>query len=143
MKIIKLDGLASDGTILLDDMRRLESHGTYLTYSDYSRYNEIEQYTIFLHEQFKGIGLSLCAVLVVVGFITMNIRVTCMVIFSVILVDFYLIALMYYWDLTLNSFTGVNMIFALGLAVDYSSHIAHNFLLTKPPPECVTDREKR
>ena len=35
------------------------------------------------------------------------------------------------------------MIFALGLAVDYSTHIAHNFLLTEPPASCTTDREKR
>lgn len=80
---------------------------------------------------------------VVVGFITMNALVTGLVVFSVLLVDFYLIALIYFWGLTMNSFTGVNMIFALGLAVDYSSHIAHNFLMTRPPASCVTNREKR
>ena len=62
---------------------------------------------------------------------------------AVCLVDFYLVGLIYYWDLTMNTFTGVNMVFALGLAVDYSSHIAHTFLLTEPPASCVTDREKR
>ena len=59
---------------------------------------------------------------------------------AVCLVDFYLVGLIYYWDLTMNTFTGVNMVFALGLAVDYSSHIAHTFLLTEPPASCVTDR---
>ena len=144
LDIIQLAGLASDGTKLLEDVRRItKEYGTNETYAYYRRFFEIEQYVIFLEEQITGVALSLCAVFVVVGFITLNLRVTLLVIFSVLLVDYFLIALMYYWGLTLNSFTGVNMIFALGLAVDYSSHIAHNFLLTKPPKSCVTDRQKR
>ena len=73
----------------------------------------------------------------------MNLKVTALVVFAVLLVDFYLIGLIHFWGLTMNSFTGVNMIFALGLAVDYSTHIAHNFLLTVPPASCTTNREKR
>ena len=80
-----------------------------------------------------GVSLSLCAVIIIVTFITVNLKVMALVVFAVLLVDFYLIALIYYWGLTLNTFTGVNMIFALGLAVDYSTHIAHTFLLTEPP----------
>jgi len=45
--------------------------------------------------------------------------------------------------MTLNMFTGVNMILALGLAVDYSTHIAHNFLLTKAPSHLKTESEIR
>lgn len=87
--------------------------------------------------------MSLCAVICVVSFITVNLKVTAVVVFSVLLVDFYLIGLIYFWGLTMNTFTGINMIFALGLAVDYSTHIAHNFLLVKPPANCVSDRDKR
>ena len=116
---------------MMDDFRSIESkYGTYETYSHYGRYHEIEQYKIFQKDQVIGTMLSLCAVFCVVIFITVNIRVTLFVIFSVLLVDYYLIAAMYFSGLTLNSFTGVNIIFALGLAVDYSSHIAHNFLMT-------------
>lgn len=91
----------------------------------------------------SGIGFSLCGVIFVVSFITVNLKVTALVVFAVLLVDFYLIALIYFWGLTMNMFTGVNMIFALGLAVDYSTHIAHNFLLNEPPASCITAREKR
>ena len=64
-------------------------------------------------------------------------------VFAIVLVDFYLVGSIHYWGLTYNSFTGMNMIFALGLAVDYSTHIAHTFLLTKPPASCTTNRAKR
>ena len=86
-----------------------------------------------------GLLYSLMAVIVVVFFITVNLTVTALVVFAVLMVDFYLVATMYYWDLTLNAFTGIQMVFALGLAVDYSSHIAHNFLLVEPPASCVTN----
>ena len=65
---------------------------------------------------------------------------TLLVVLAILLVDFYLVALVYFWGLTLNTFTGVNMIFALGMAVDYSSHIAHAYLLTETPSSCVTNQ---
>ena len=37
----------------------------------------------------------------------------------------------------------VNLGFALGITIDYSVHIAHRYLTTKPPSSCKTDREKR
>ena len=58
---------------------------------------------------------------------------TFLVVCCVILVDFFLLALLHYWSLTLNFMVMVNMIFAIGLAVDFSSHIAHTYLITKPP----------
>ena len=45
------------------------------------------------------------------------------------LVDFYLVAMVYFWDMTLNMFTGISMVIALGIAVDYSTHIAHTYLM--------------
>ena len=85
----------------------------------------------------------MAAVFLVILFITVNIKVTALVLFAVLLVDIYLIALIYYWGLTLNTIAGCNLIFALGMAVDYSSHIAHSYLLAEPPARCVTDHSKR
>ena len=31
------------------------------------------------------------------------------------------------WDLEVNSITTINLVMAVGLVVDYSAHIAHNF----------------
>ena len=103
----------------------------------------MEQYIVFFEELYNGLLLSLVAVIIVVFFINVNLALTLLTVFAVILVDFYLVALIYYWGLTLNMFTGLNMIFALGLAVDYSSHISHSFLMAQPPSSCVTNSEKR
>ena len=35
---------------------------------------------------------------------------------------------MYFWDLTIDTVTTINLLIAIGLTVDYSSHIAHTFM---------------
>ena len=76
-----------------------------------------------------SIGLSLVAVAAVVFMITGSLPVTALVVFAVVLVDYFLIALIYYWDLTFNTIIIVNIVIAIGLAVDYSAHIAHTYLI--------------
>ena len=64
---------------------------------------------------------------IIVLMITLNLRVSLSIIFTVLLVDYFIVAVIYFWDMTLNADTGMNLIFALGLCVDYSSHIAYNY----------------
>ena len=80
---------------------------------------------------------------IVVAFITVNLHLSTIILISVMLVDFYLVAMVYFWDMTLNMFTGISMVIALGIAVDYSTHIAHTYLMAQPPASCKTNREKR
>ena len=68
---------------------------------------------------------------------------TVLVVFCVILVDFFMYSFAHFWGLTFNNLLAINMSFALGIAVDYSTHIAHTYLLVKPPPDIKTDKEKR
>lgn len=56
-----------------------------------------------------------------------------MVTVSIILVDVYLYALLYFWNLTFNTIVVINIVVAIGLSVDYSAHIAHTYLVTKAP----------
>jgi len=73
------------------------------------------------------------AVLVVMLIVTANVPVTLMILLCISLVDFMLLGLLYYWNVTLNSITVVNNVIAIGLAVDYSAHIGHAFLMINPP----------
>ena len=36
--------------------------------------------------------------------------------------------LLYFWGITISVVTFVNLIIAVGLAVDYAAHIAHTFM---------------
>jgi predicted RND superfamily exporter protein len=72
-------------------------------------------------------------VLIVILVVTGNIQVTIFVLICVALVDLFLFSLMAFWNVTLNSVTSINIVIAIGLAVDYSSHIGHAYLTVDPP----------
>ena len=88
---------------------------------------DFEQYAEFAADTAQNIGLALAAILIVVLFITANLVVTAFVLLCVALVVLNVLGSMFYWDITLNSVSVVNSIIAIGLAVDYSAHIAHAY----------------
>lgn len=58
---------------------------------------------MFIDETILSCGLSLVAIFFVVIFITASLPITLLVVMSVLLVDFFLMALVFYWDLTFNN----------------------------------------
>ena len=48
-------------------------------------------------------GLSIMAVFCVVLFVTGSLSVTVLVVLSIVMVDLLLLALIFYWDLTMNN----------------------------------------
>ena len=87
--------------------------------------------------------MALGTVILVVLFITVNAQVTFFVVSVVLLVNVYMTAFGYFWGLTLNNIMAVNMSFSLGIAVDYSVHIAHTYLFVKPPNSLKKASQRR
>ena len=102
-----------------------------------------EQYVVFFKETALSVGLSICAVFLVVLLITGSLPITLLVVLAVILVDLFLLGLIYFWDLTMNNIIVVNLVIGLGLAVDYAAHIAHTYLTVKVPKDIELTAEKR
>lgn len=87
--------------------------------------------------------LSIAAVTLVIFFITSSVAVTLLVLLAVLLVDYFLLSLLFFWGLTFNSIVVVNTVIAIGLSVDYSAHIAHTYLMVKPPANLKTKMQQR
>ena len=49
-----------------------------------------------------------------------------------LMIDIDLVGVMLIFGLELNSITAINLVMAVGLVVDYSAHIVHNFTLQNP-----------
>jgi predicted RND superfamily exporter protein len=88
---------------------------------------------VFSKETIMNVCLALLSIFIVLIILTANFTVTLLILFCVALVDLYLFALLYFWDVTLNSVTVVNIVIAIGLAVDYSTHIGHAYLVYEEP----------
>jgi len=113
---------------MLLDMRKITDKGPVETFSYSARYFNYESYVVFNQEAIQNVVLALITVFVVILCITGNIRITLFVLICVALVDLFLFALLAWWDVALNSVTIINIVIAIGLAVDYSAHIGHSYL---------------
>lgn len=129
-----IEDSANEGPVLLKDMTKLCSEaGLGDTYSFNQRYFDFETYVVFEEEAIMNVCLALAAVFVVLMIVTANFTVTMFVLLCVALVDLFLLGLLTFWNVTFNSVTVVNNVIAIGLAVDYSAHIGHAYLMSEPP----------
>jgi Niemann-Pick C1 protein len=102
----------------------------------------------FDRETALNVILALVSVFFVVIIFTASMSITLFVLLCVILVDLFLFGILFFWDITLNSVTVINIVIAIGLAVDYSAHIGHAFVKITPPEknedgQPTTNFEKR
>ena len=85
------------------------------------------QDAIIVDEALLNIGLASVGVVVVALLFLGSVTSALLVVAVLLLVDLALLGLIFWWGLQLNSVSVVNLILSLGLAVDYSAHIAHSF----------------
>jgi len=76
------------------------------------------------------IGACICVFLVNVVMLA-DIVASLLVLLMIGFVDILILGYMAHWELDFNSVTAINLVLAVGLAVDYSAHIAHSFLVAK------------
>ena len=89
-----------------------------------------EQYAIIIDEGIQNLSLALLAVGIITLMLLSHVGMTFIVMVCVILVDIDILGLMYFWGLSIDSVCVVNLVLAIGLAVDYTVHIAHVFITT-------------
>lgn len=89
-----------------------------------------EQYDIIIREAITNLSLAFTAVVIITLLIVADVRATLLVALMIILVDVDILGLVHFWGLTIDSVSVINLVLAIGLALDYSVHIAHAFLQT-------------
>lgn len=133
VQAILIKSIAIDGVQLLQDIRKITDQGPLRTFSFNARYYDYESYVVFFRETIFNVAIALIAVCVVIFTVTANLTVTLFVALCVALVDLFLFSLMAFWNVALNSISVINITLAIGLAVDYSAHIGHAYLMINPP----------
>merc|ERR1712087_135266 len=88
-----------------------------------------EQYAVILFEGLLNLLLALCAVFLICFLLLTHLGATALVLFIILMIDVEIVGLCYVWDVVIDSVSVTNLILAVGLAVDYSVHVAHAFLL--------------
>lgn len=87
-----------------------------------------EQYLTMWPDTLYSIGISLFAIFVVT-FLLMGLDIfsSVVVIITITMIVVNIGGLMYWWHITLNAVSLVNLVMAVGIAVEFCSHLVHSF----------------
>merc|ERR1719414_508795 len=87
-----------------------------------------EQYLTMWHDTLKSLAISLTAIFLVT-FILMGFDLvsSCINLLVIILIILNLGGLMYWWQITLNAVSLVNLVMAVGISVEFCSHMTRAF----------------
>ncbi|XP_015437411.1 PREDICTED: Niemann-Pick C1 protein isoform X1 [Dufourea novaeangliae] len=87
-----------------------------------------EQYLTMWPDTLYSIGISLFAIFVVT-FLLMGVDIfsSVVVIITITMIVVNIGGLMYWWHITLNAVSLVNLVMAVGIAVEFCSHLVHSF----------------
>mmetsp|Transcript_22470 Transcript_22470/g.37797 ORF Transcript_22470/g.37797 Transcript_22470/m.37797 type:complete len:605 (-) Transcript_22470:1098-2912(-) len=91
-------------------------------------YINIETELVIVNEMIFNLAFALIAVVIVSSFILIRPAAVVLVGLFVAMIDVELIGLLHFWALKINSVTVVQLVMAVGLVVDYVSHVIHYYL---------------
>ncbi|CAM9379122.1 unnamed protein product [Choristocarpus tenellus] len=91
-----------------------------------------EQFLVMYKELLVNFALALVAVFVLSLFVLGSLQAAILACVTLVAIDVELLGFIYYWDLDINSITGIELIMAVGLVVDYMVHVLHFFLHQNP-----------
>jgi predicted RND superfamily exporter protein len=89
-----------------------------------------EQYAITFKATVRNLIIASVAILLITSPFLVDLCVTILVFFGFVALVFELFGLMYFWGVSLHGVSMINLIMAVGFAVDYSAHIAHAYVMS-------------
>lgn len=98
-----------------------------------------EQYLTMWRDTLKSMGLSVGAIFIVTFFLMgFDIHSSIVVVITITMIVINLGGLMYFWNVSLNAVSLVNLVMAVGISVEFCSHLVHSFSVS-----IYDSREKR
>ncbi|CAL1681672.1 unnamed protein product [Lasius platythorax] len=117
-------------TNMINDAKVSEKNIKIFPYSVF--YVFYEQYLTIWQETVISIGLSLAVIFVVTFLLTgFSLFSAAIVLLTVLLTIINLGGLMYWWNISLNAVSLVNLVVAAGISVEFCSHIVHSYITSK------------
>lgn len=87
-----------------------------------------EQYLTMWPDTLKSMGLSVLAIFIVTFFLMgFDIHSSIVVVITITMIVINLGGLMYFWNISLNAVSLVNLVMAVGISVEFCSHLVHSF----------------
>ncbi|RZC35061.1 Niemann-Pick C1 protein-like, partial [Asbolus verrucosus] len=92
-------------------------------------YTYFEQYLTIWTDALESLGLSLLVVFLTTFVITgLSLFSACTIILVVIMIIVDMMGLMYFWSISFNAVSLVNLVMSVGIAVEFCGHIVHHYV---------------
>uniref|UniRef100_A0A8D9B029 Niemann-Pick C1 protein n=1 Tax=Cacopsylla melanoneura TaxID=428564 RepID=A0A8D9B029_9HEMI len=122
--LIQARSLAENMTQVLQ--QKLNTTVTVFPYSVF--YVFFEQYLTSWKDMFSSLGISLLSIflvsLVLMGF---NLSAACIIVLTIFMTIINIIGFMFWFGISLNALSIVNLVMAIGISVEFCSHFVHSF----------------
>ena len=92
-----------------------------------SDYLFFDQFRTIYDEMILNFALCIAAIVVICVLLLHRMSVVLLTGMLITMIDIDLVGSIHFWGLEVNSITIINLIMAIGLVVDYSAHVIHNF----------------
>ncbi|XP_067002483.2 NPC intracellular cholesterol transporter 1 [Anabrus simplex] len=90
-----------------------------------------EQYLRMWHDTWRNLAISVGAIFAVTFFLMgFNIGFSLIVVITISMIITDILGLMYLWHIQLNAVSLVNLVMAVGISVEFCSHITHSFAMS-------------
>ncbi|KAK0092687.1 hypothetical protein PV326_000847, partial [Microctonus aethiopoides] len=119
-------------TAMLNENLKLNNQNTTAEVFPYSVfYVFYEQYLTMWPDTLKSIGISLLAIFVVTFLLMgLNIFSSIVVLITITMILVNIGGLMYWWNISLNAVSLVNLVMAIGISIEFCSHLVHSFSIS-------------
>lgn len=87
-----------------------------------------EEVGIIDQELIRNLAICSACIIVMIGLLIPHPKIAIFVILAILLSVIDLIGFLYFWDVTVSGISTIYILISVGLAVDYSAHIAHMFV---------------
>ncbi|KAG8199914.1 hypothetical protein JTE90_015899 [Oedothorax gibbosus] len=93
-----------------------------------------EQYLTMWPDTLRSISYSILAIFVVTFlFLGLDIYSAIIVVITIVMIIVNLMGLMYWWSISLNAVSLVNLVVGVGISVEFCSHLTHSFAISPEP----------
>lgn len=95
---------------------------------------------VIKRELFRNLGVATAVVAMTTLVLLASVSASCMVVLCVVFTLVDMAALIHWWGLTIDIVSCIDLVLAVGLCVDYATHVAHTFLtMTGDRPQRAAD----
>ena len=87
-----------------------------------------EQYLTMWEDTLRSLGISLLAIFIVTYLLMgLDVRSSIIIVLIIVMILVNLGGMMYWWNITLNAVSLVNLVMAVGISVEFCAHITRAF----------------